>query len=167
MKKTISVLFLIAGMSLFGCAQQQTTPTAEPTDGGAAAPAEGAAPAGAETTPGFTGSPLEDPASPLSKRVFYFPFDSSEVSAEDRDTIRAHAQFLAANPNASVVIEGHADERGSREYNLALGERRAQAIEQLLLLQGMSKGQQEVISFGEERPAAQGHDESAWHLNRR
>ncbi|MGE0080135.1 MAG: peptidoglycan-associated lipoprotein Pal [Thiohalomonadaceae bacterium] len=168
MKKLLSAMFLIAGMGLFGCAQQQTTPTAEPTEGaGAAAPAEGAAAAGAQTTPGFTGSPLEDPASPLSKRVFYFPFDSSEVSAEDREIIKAHAQFLAANPNASVVIEGHADERGSREYNLALGERRAQAVEKLLLLQGMSKGQQQVISFGEERPAAQGHDESAWRLNRR
>jgi peptidoglycan-associated lipoprotein len=165
MKKLIAVLMLISGVGLIGgCAQQQTTPT-EPTAPGAAAP--GAEAAGAETDRAFAGSPLEDPSSPLYKRVFYFPFDSSEIAAEDRDIIAQHAQFLASNPNVSVVIEGHADERGSREYNLALGERRAQAIENLLLLQGMAKGQQQVISFGEERPAAQGHDESAWRLNRR
>lgn len=169
MKKLMAILVLLSGVGLFaGCAQQQTTPT-EPTEapGAAAEQAPGAEAAGAETERGFTGSPLQDPQSPLSKRVFYFPFDSSEVSAEDRNIVAEHAKFLAANPNASVVIEGHADERGSREYNLGLGERRAQAIERLMLLQGMAKGQQQVISFGEERPAAQGHDESAWRLNRR
>lgn len=167
MKKLISIVFLVAGLGLIGgCAQQQTTPT-EPTEAGATAPGAGAEAAGAESGAAFAGSPLDDPASPLSKRVFYFPFDSSEVSSADRETITEHARFLASNPNVSVLIEGHADERGSREYNLALGERRAQAIEQLMLLQGMVKGQQEVISFGEERPAARGNDESAWRLNRR
>lgn len=125
-----------------------------------------AAGAQTETTP-FAGSPLDDPASPLAKRVFYFPFDSSEVSAADREAIDAHARFLAANPRVSVVVEGHADERGSREYNLALGERRAKSIEQLLNLQGPRREQMQVISFGEERPAAMGHDEEAWRLNRR
>jgi len=75
--------------------------------------------------------------------------------------------LLSSNPDVSVVLEGHADERGTREYNLALGERRAKAVEQLLVLQGVGQNQIQVISFGEERPVALGHDEEAWRLNRR
>ena len=110
---------------------------------------------------------LDDPNSPVAKRVLYFPLDSFEISNEDRDTIAAHARLLSSNPDVSVVLEGHADERGTREYNLALGERRAKAVEQLLALQGVAQSQIQVISFGEERPVALGHDEEAWHLNRR
>ena len=119
----------------------------------------------------FNGVPiaeaLNDPNSILSRRVFYFDFNSSELSAEDREALTTHAQLLAANPTLAVVLEGHADERGSREYNLALGERRAKAIEQVLNLQGVDREQIQVISFGEERPVALGHDEQAWRLNRR
>ena len=110
---------------------------------------------------------LSDPNSPVAKRVVYFPLDSVEISSEDRDTITAHARLLSSNPDVSVVMEGHADERGTREYNLALGERRAKAVEQLLVLQGVGQNQIQVISFGEERPVALGHDEEAWRLNRR
>ncbi len=110
---------------------------------------------------------MDNPDSNLSKRVFYFGFDLSDVAQEDREVLETHAALLAAKPEISVVIEGHADERGSREYNLALGERRAQAVEQLLLVQGASKDQIQLISFGEERPVALGHDEDAWRLNRR
>jgi peptidoglycan-associated lipoprotein len=110
---------------------------------------------------------LNDPSSPLSKRVFYFEFDRSDISEEDRRALQAHAEFLAQHPAITVVIEGHADERGTREYNMALGERRSKAISQLLVLQGGSKSQLQEISFGEERPVALGHDESAWSLNRR
>ncbi len=106
-------------------------------------------------------------ADALSKRVIYFDFDSSDVSAEARDIIAAHAQNLSEHPGLSVVLEGHTDERGTREYNLALGERRAKAVKELLVLQGANTKQIQVISFGEERPAAVGHDESAWALNRR
>ncbi len=106
-------------------------------------------------------------ADALSKRVVYFEFDSSDVTAEARDIISAHAQNLAQNSSLSVVLEGHADERGTREYNVALGERRAKAVQQLLVVQGVKASQIQVISFGEERPAAMGHDESAWSLNRR
>ena len=112
-------------------------------------------------------SMLSDQNSPLAKRVFYFEFDSSELSAEDRDALNAHADFLANHPEISVVMEGHADERGTREYNMALGERRAKAVMQLLVLQGASRDQLQSISFGEERPVALGHDESAWRVNRR
>jgi peptidoglycan-associated lipoprotein len=110
---------------------------------------------------------LSDPNSPVAKRVVYFPLDSVEITSEDRDTITAHARLLSSNPDVSVVLEGHADERGTREYNLALGERRAKAVEQLLVLQGVGQNQIQVISFGEERPVALGHDEEAWRLNRR
>jgi peptidoglycan-associated lipoprotein len=110
---------------------------------------------------------LNDPASPLSKRVLYFELDSSQISNEDREIIAAHARFLAAHPDISIVLEGHADERGTREYNLALGERRAKAVQQLLVLQGVDPKQVQVISFGEERPVALDHNESAWRLNRR
>ncbi len=110
---------------------------------------------------------LDDPASPLSKRVFYFDFDRHEVPEEDRAALSAHADHLAANPALTVVVEGHADERGSREYNLALGERRAKAVASLLKLQGAAGSQLQVISFGEERAVAPEHDEAAWRLNRR
>lgn len=110
---------------------------------------------------------LNDPNSVLSRRVFYFDFNSSELSEEDRNALTTHARLLSANTSLAVVLEGHADERGSREYNLALGERRAKAIEQVLNLQGVDREQIQVISFGEERPVAMGHDEQAWRLNRR
>jgi peptidoglycan-associated lipoprotein len=83
------------------------------------------------------------------------------------DIIEAHGKYLANNPSFKVRLEGHTDERGSREYNLALGERRARSVEQLLKLQGVSANQIEIISYGEEMPSAFGHDESSWQLNRR
>lgn len=110
---------------------------------------------------------LNDPNSPLSQRVLYFDLDSSQIKSEDRDIITVHAEFLAAHPDITIVLEGHADERGSREYNIALGEKRAKAVKQLMTLQGVTEAQIQVISFGEERPVAIGHDSAAWRLNRR
>jgi peptidoglycan-associated lipoprotein len=115
----------------------------------------------------FQGHPLDDPSSPLSQRTIYFAFDSSHIEEENRSIIDAHAQWLADHPGAGVTLEGHADERGTREYNIALGERRANAVRQLLALTGASGGQINTISYGEERPAVEGHDESAWRFNRR
>lgn len=122
---------------------------------------------GADVDTGFDIKQLNDPSSPLSQRVIYFDLDSSSLSEADRELVAAHARFLAANPNIAVVLEGHADERGSREYNIALGERRAKAVKQLMSLQGVSQSQAQVISFGEERPVALNHDEESWRLNRR
>ncbi len=122
---------------------------------------------GAELGGTFKGNPLDNPESPLSKRVFYFDFDSSQVKPEYLDIIAAHGRYLADHPNLSVVVEGNTDERGSREYNIALGQRRAESVAKLLMLQGADKKQIQVISFGEERPVALGHDEAAWRLNRR
>jgi peptidoglycan-associated lipoprotein len=110
---------------------------------------------------------LHDPQSPLSTRVIYFDFDSHQVSAEGVGIINAHGRFLANHPNQRLRLEGHTDERGSREYNLGLGEQRAQAVSQLLKLQGVGADQIELISYGEELPATFGHDEESWQLNRR
>lgn len=112
-------------------------------------------------------SSLNDPNSPLSQRVLYFELDSSQIKDEDRDIITVHAEFLAAHSDITIVLEGHADERGSREYNIALGEKRAKSVKQLMTLQGVAEKQIQVISFGEERPVALGHETSAWNLNRR
>ena len=168
-KSVFGVLALGALFVLGGCTSTVERPAegAGAEDGAAAEAGPGAEAGAADMDEGFQGSPLEGPDSPLSKRVFYFPYDSDQVSVEDRDTLIAHARYLSEHPEISVVVEGHADERGSREYNLALGERRAQSVEQLLLLQGATREQLQVISFGEERPVAMGHDESAWRLNRR
>jgi len=113
------------------------------------------------------GDILDDPNSPLSNRVVYFEYDSSSVRQEDIATLEAHAAYLGENINVTVRLIGHTDERGSREYNLALGERRALAIRQILMLQGASVKQFEVTSFGEERPSVEGSDESLWQQNRR
>jgi peptidoglycan-associated lipoprotein len=115
----------------------------------------------------FQGDPLDDPDSLLAKRVVYFDFDKSDIKGDFRDLIQAHAEYLASHANVSVTLEGHTDERGTREYNIALGERRANAVQRMLTLQGASASQIRVVSYGEERPAALGHDEDAWSLNRR
>ena len=111
--------------------------------------------------------PLEDPSSPLAQRVIYFDFDRSTVRDEYLDLIKAHAHYLLEHPNRNVTLEGHTDERGSREYNLALGEQRAKAVRDLLMLEGVSADQIAIVSYGEERPAATGHDEASWQRNRR
>jgi peptidoglycan-associated lipoprotein len=115
----------------------------------------------------FQGDPLDDPSSPLAKRTIYFEYDSADVLPEYREYINAHGDYLAANPDARVTVEGHTDERGSREYNVGLGERRARSVSRLLLFRGASSSQIGIVSFGEERPADYGHDETAWRQNRR
>ena len=99
--------------------------------------------------------------------IIYFDFDSSELRAADTDVVARHAVQLGQNSGMSVRLEGHADERGSREYNIGLGERRAQTVRRLLLIQGASAAQVSTVSFGEERPAADGSSESAYAQNRR
>ena len=98
--------------------------------------------------------------------VFYFDFDKSTLKSEARAALNIHAQRLRANPQY-IRLEGHADERGTREYNMALGERRATAVKEFLVLQGVNGDMVEVISYGEERPAALGSDDGSWALNRR
>lgn len=113
------------------------------------------------------GGAMAGPGADLENRVVYFEFDRSDVPGDYVALLQAHGEYLAANPGSQVRLEGHADERGSREYNIGLGERRAQAVRQLLLLQGAAADQLSTVSYGEERPAVLGSDDEAWSLNRR
>ena len=103
----------------------------------------------------------------LSERTLYFEFDSAKLTSESISILETHGNFVAGNGEVSVRLEGHADERGSREYNIALGDRRAQSVRRVLLFQGASSDQVETVSYGEEEPAVSGHDEAAWGKNRR
>ena len=103
----------------------------------------------------------------LAKRVVHFDYDSSELSNEDYQTLQAHAQFLRANLNSRVALTGHTDERGTREYNMALGERRAKSVQSYLLTNGVNANQLEAVSYGKEMPINAGHNEAAWKENRR
>ena len=100
-------------------------------------------------------------------RTFYFDFDTSEIKPEARNVLMAHAHYLAAHPNVHVLLQGYTDERGTQEYNLALGQRRANAVKQFLVVNGVNPDQISTISYGEEHPAAKGHNEAAWAKNRR
>jgi len=113
------------------------------------------------------GPEFSDPNNPLSKQTIYFELDSSQVKQEFVPVVAAHAQYLASHPNQHVILAGHADERGSSEYNIALSEQRAKSVERMMRSQGVTGGQLEVVSYGEEKPAVSGHDESAWQMNRR
>jgi peptidoglycan-associated lipoprotein len=113
------------------------------------------------------GPEFNDPNNPLSKRTVYFMLDSSEVMPDFVPVIAAHAQYLIANPVQRITLEGHGDERGSREYNIALGEQRAKSVAGMMKVQGVSESQLEIVSYGEEKPAAYGSDEDAWEKNRR
>lgn len=115
----------------------------------------------------FQGSPLDNPDSPLSTRVIHFEFDSSTIQKKYLDILDAHAEYLMNNPDTEVRLEGHADERGSREYNIGLGDRRAQAVRRLLLFQGVEEKQISTVSYGEEQPVDPAHNEEAWAKNRR
>lgn len=128
---------------------------------------EAARTSGINDTRGFAGSPLDDPMSPLSTRVIYFEYDSFEVRPEYRSALVAHAEYLAANPTLNVTLNGHADERGTREYNLALGEKRALEVRRQLVLLGASALQIRTFSYGEEKPIVEGDTEEAYALNRR
>lgn len=108
-----------------------------------------------------------DQDSLLSVRTIYFAFDSSVISPEFRDVIQAHADYLASHPRVDLRLEGHTDERGTREYNVALGERRAESVEQALIIAGASRDQLTTLSFGEEMPAVLGHTDEAYAKNRR
>lgn len=110
---------------------------------------------------------LDNPDSLLSQRVVYFEFDRSNIRAQFRPIIEAHAAYVRANPSARVILEGHADERGSREYNLALGERRGNAVEEAMEAGRASSTQLEVVSYGEERPVCRNSDDDCWQRNRR
>ncbi|QBQ96798.1 peptidoglycan-associated lipoprotein Pal [Paraburkholderia pallida] len=110
---------------------------------------------------------LDNPNSPLAKRSVYFDFDSYSVKDDYQSLLQAHAQYLKTHPQRHVLIQGNTDERGSSEYNLALGQKRAEAVRRVLALDGVGDSQMEAVSLGKEKPVALGHDEASWSQNRR
>ncbi len=163
---SVVVLLAVAGCSSTG--GKHAGEVAVEDQSGAATDTSGEPSATGATSYGDAGMmSLDDPTGVLSKRVIYFAFDSFDVAPEDRDLVNAHASYLIAHPDASVHLEGHADERGSREYNIGLGDRRARSVQRLMELEGVSPSQITTVSYGEEKPAVEGHDESAWAMNRR
>ena len=110
---------------------------------------------------------LNDPASILAKRSVYYPFDVAVVQDADKPVVQAHAKYLSEHANRKVRLEGNCDERGSNEYNLGLGQRRADGVNKMLVLGGAKSDQLESVSYGEEKPRASGHEEASWSQNRR
>ena len=161
----VASFLLSASLLLAGC---PGSPVVQPDTGGDGPPIESApeldSRSGIDSPEPFAEGPQPDL---LSNLVVYFDYDLSDIRSEFNDMLVAHGRYLASNPSASLRLEGHADERGSREYNIGLGERRAQAVRRVLLLQGASGTQITTVSYGEERPAILGSDEEAWILNRR
>lgn len=160
------VLVLMSVVMLSGCPKKpQALPDAPP------APVDSGA-----STSGASGSDIDSAMSPDQRdieelraagMVIYFDYDRADIRPEYVPIVTAHAKFLNANAVRKVRLEGHSDERGSREYNIGLGERRAQAVRRALMLQGVSETQLTTVSYGEERPAVQGGDETAYSKNRR
>jgi peptidoglycan-associated lipoprotein len=167
----ILVVMLMACLGVVACGSKppKTSPPPPPSEVGAGTDSTGAGAGGSSTAGQNAGD--DETAGPqgglLAKRVIYFDFDSSEIKGEGTDIVGAHAKYLATNPAARVRLEGHTDDRGSREYNIGLGERRAQSVRRALLLQGATEAQISTVSYGAERPAVAGHDEAAWAKNRR
>lgn len=168
MNKIYTWAVLLLAVSLFtGCSSTGTK------DGGmdAASVEErgsgDAATTGAQGAGRWSGSALDDPDSPLYAKTIYFDFDQYVIRSEFIPTLKAHADYLNANSQVSLTIEGHCDERGSREYNIGLGERRANAVQRFMEAEGVSSSQLTNLSYGEERPEDLGHNEAAWAKNRR
>jgi peptidoglycan-associated lipoprotein len=172
MRTIVSIACLMtAAVLLTGCPKKATT--VEPPNAGAQVPGAGASSgtegASTSTSPlgGDTGANGIGPAGGAAMRVIYFDYDKSDIKPEFASIITQNAQYLAGHPNSKLKLEGNTDDRGTREYNIGLGERRAQAVRRALLLQGVSENQLTTVSFGAERPAVPGDTEEAWAKNRR
>mgnify|MGYP001817487326 FL=1 len=158
----------LALMIVMGLAACQTTPEAEPEPEPVPDTPTDVDTSGAPDPRDYTDARnFDNPESLLSKRVIYFDFDKSTVRPEYRGIVSAHAAYAAANSTARVTLEGHADERGTREYNLGLGERRGNSVTGLMSAQGTRGNQLTVVSYGEERPTCRVSEEDCWAMNRR
>jgi peptidoglycan-associated lipoprotein len=159
-----------AALALAACASKPIAPPSAPFASATPAPVA-AAPAQASRAAPSAATPLAaylDPNSPISQqRSVYFAFDDSSFRAQDKTVIELQGRYLAQHPNVHVTVSGNTDERGGSEYNLALGQRRAQSVKTALGLLGAKDAQVEAISYGKEKPKAAGHDEAAWQQNRR
>jgi peptidoglycan-associated lipoprotein len=167
MRKTLVLLMVVmASVALAACGAKNVKPDAAATNSSQNSGADSSGVGQAQSTEEGAEAPGPQEGL-LAKRTIYFDFDSSEIRGEGTDIVAAHAKYLASRGGMKVRLEGHTDERGSREYNIGLGERRAQAVRRALLLQGATEAQLSTVSYGEERPAAAGSDEAAWTKNRR
>lgn len=163
MKKLLSIAMIVL---LSACASQTTQPDGDEMAG------TGDGMSSSELMGSESGRPsyfnqLNDPSNILSQRSVYYDYDSYTVKGEYRELVLAHARFLRDNPSASIILQGNTDDRGSREYNLALGQRRADSVRNMMTLAGARDVQIESVSLGEEKPRAYGSGETAWSQNRR
>jgi peptidoglycan-associated lipoprotein len=178
------MILLVAFFALSGCSEDEATEGLDSAGQNAASGINDAATSGlnsGSTLSGmagagytgvtgnnsFLGPEFSDPNNPLSRSTIYFIYDSSDVQPDFIPVINAHAAYLVAHPNQKLTLEGHADERGSPEYNIALGDQRAKAVAGMMKAQGVSDGQLTLVSYGEEKPAVFGSDESSYERNRR
>lgn len=172
-ESALGALMTLACAVLVGCSSTPIEPTAAPKPM-VATPSTAPSTAGSATpvpssTSSMTALPAYlDPKNPISsQRSVYFDFDDFSVKGEYKSLIERHGKYLMSMPKLAIRIEGNADERGSAEYNLALGQKRAEAVRRALEIYGVKDSQLEAVSWGSERPKAQGHDETAWAQNRR
>jgi peptidoglycan-associated lipoprotein len=174
MKRILTIALLITGAALLaGCPKKHNVNDA-PVAGTQVPDSAGSTGEGASTSTNPLGGDADSRARALgegtgmlARKVIYFDFDKSEIKAEYADIVTTAAHNLTANPKLKLKLEGNTDARGTREYNIGLGERRAQAVRRALMLQGVAESQVTTVSFGAERPAVEGDDESAWAKNRR
>ncbi len=165
-KYLVASLFIALALAFGGCASDEAARTTGDEAGGASAqtaPAD----SGAASGTALSDRERQRRAELLAQKRVHFAFDSSTIDDEARAIIEAHSAHLVANPQLKVTLEGNCDERGTREYNLALGERRAQAVERMMKVLGVAGSRIKTVSYGEEKPLCQEHDESCWRQNRR
>ena len=165
-----AALIVLVAAALAGCASKETKTEAQVDDRSVNQPKSNMGQAPVTTPRGSDtvgrGDPLKQ--GQLAQRSVYFDYDSNSVKDEYRGLVQAHSRYLTADKrDAKIRIEGNCDERGSREYNLALGQRRAEAVKKVMTVLGVNDNRIETVSYGEEKPVAQGHDEQAWSQNRR
>lgn len=159
--KKLLISIVLANLLVACASEKPKEPEAAPAPV-VEAPAPAPAPA-----PVVAVDPLNDPASILARRSVYFPFDVSAVQEADKPIVEAHGKYLSEHPDSKVRVEGNCDERGSNEYNLALGQRRADSVKKMLILSGAKASQIETVSYGEEKPVCTEHNEACWSQNRR
>lgn len=163
MRQLPSLAVIVASVALLAaCSSTKVDQGSAPVSSGT-----GSASTGSSTGGSGALDPLNDPNSILAKRSIYFGFDQYSIKAEFNNVIEAHAAYLKSHPNRKVIIQGNTDSRGGSEYNLALGQKRAEAVRKALVALGVSDSQLEAVSFGKEKPKATGDNEAAWAENRR
>jgi peptidoglycan-associated lipoprotein len=168
--RVVSIVALMTGVLMVaGCKTPPVTTTAPPADAPAtnSANTSGAPSSGNQGAQSMTAEQMAKQELAKVGLVVYFDYDSADLKPESTAIVAAHAKYLSSNSSLKVRLEGNTDERGSREYNIGLGERRAQSVRKALMLQGVADAQITTLSYGEERPAVDGHDEAAYAKNRR